>query len=206
MIEGKSVLAVIPARAGSKRCPGKNMRRYRGKTLVEWAVESARESKYLDELVVSSEDQNILAHARSLGVTALQRPDWLATDKATTEGILIHMLYTWRWADWVVLLQPTSPLRTGDDIDLCIERSRLDMGVGCLTVNEHGHRNGAVYVVDSTWLVSSACFHRDLDRNLLIMPNRRSLDIDYDTDFSFNPDSEIEPGYRKMMEKQRENR
>lgn len=181
MIEGKTVLAVIPARGGSKRVPGKNLKFYKNKWLLAWTVEAARGSKYIDHLVLSSEDERILEQARKLGVTTVERPLWLASDKAMNEGVLIHTLYTHKWADWVVLLQPTSPNRSAEDIDICIERAIK--GVGCLTFNEYGQRNGAVYVVQAEHLVSSVEFSPAVQSNFYIMPNERSLDIDYTLDF-----------------------
>lgn len=202
MINGQSVIAVIPARGGSKRVPMKNITLYRGKPLVQWSIEAARGSRYLDDFCVSSDDDNILKLASLNDAQAIRRPQWLATDQATNEGVLIHLLYTWKWADWVVLLQPTSPLRTSGDIDACIERAFLDYGIGCVTLNEYGRRNGAVYVAKSEWLVSRAEFHRDLDRNYLVMPNSRSVDIDYPPDFKFDPgDEEVAP-YTSIMRKQ----
>lgn len=181
MIHGQSVLAVIPARGGSKRVPRKNLKSYCGKSLLAWAVETALPSKYIDQLCVSSDDPAILEAAAWLKAKPLPRPDWLATDKAQPEGVLIHTLYTFKWADWVVLLQPTSPLRTTADIDGCIERAQG--GSGCITFNEHGSRNGAVYVARSTDLIARVEFHRDILDQFLIMPNDRSLDIDYAADF-----------------------
>lgn len=181
MINGETVLGVIPARAGSKRVPDKNLRSYRGKPLLQWAIEGARGSKYLDRLVVSSDSPAALQMAEAHEAEAVARPAWLATDHAMNEGVLIHLLYTLRWYDWVVLLQPTSPLRTAQDIDTCIERAQA--GKGCVTFNEYGKRNGAVYVTRSTWLVSSASFHQDTFDQFFEMPNERSLDIDYAVDF-----------------------
>ncbi len=181
MIKGQSVIAVIPARGGSKRIPRKNLETYKGRSLIAWAVESARQSKYLDAFALSSEDAAIREHAKQLKVeNILERPSWLAGDKAMNEGVLIHSLYTWKWADWVVLLQPTSPQRTGADIDICIERAT--QGNGCISYDEYGKRNGAVYVCLSTFLVSMACFHVDAFHNFFMMPNERSLDIDYPQD------------------------
>lgn len=202
MIEEKTVLGIVPARGGSKRCPLKNITLYKTKPLLGWAIESGLASKYIDEVVVSSDDDNILALAEDYPVKAIKRPDWLSHDRAMTEGVAIHLLYTYKWADWIVLLQPTSPLRTGADIDKCIERAE-DNGYAAMTVNEHCARNGAVYVAWSKWLIANAAFHRDIDRNYLIMPNARSLDIDYAIDFKFDPEKvqTVHEG-TEMMEKQ----
>jgi CMP-N-acetylneuraminic acid synthetase len=177
MINGQTVLAVIPARAGSKRVPEKNFLPYRGKPLIQWAVESAHQSRYIDDLVISSDSDRVAG----LDAAFLLRPHWLSTDSAMNEGVLIHTLYTYRWTDWVVLLQPTSPLRTSADIDTAIERAQL--GRGCVSFNEYGKRNGAVYVTRSTELVAHATFNPETFDQFLIMPNERSLDIDYATDF-----------------------
>lgn len=181
MIDGQSVIGVIPARAGSKRVPEKNRRFYRGKWLLAWSIEAARKSRYLDTFYVSSDAPEILTQAAQLGANVLERPAWLADDKAMNEGVLIHTLYTVKWAEWIVLLQPTSPLRTAEDIDNAIRRAQL--GNGCVTYNEYGTKNGAVYVCRSTFLVARASFHRDLDYITYTMPNERSLDIDYEQDF-----------------------
>lgn len=179
---GESVVAVIPARGGSKRIPRKNLRFYKGRSLIEWAIRAAQESKHIDDFCVSTDDPEMLEHAAKRGAEAVIRPPWLATDKAMNEGVLVHMLYTWRWADWVVLLQPTSPQRTGADIDTCIERAQL--GNGCVTYNAHGNRNGAVYVARSSLLVASIKFAPENVDQFLIMPNDRSLDIDYPQDLA----------------------
>ena len=180
VINKERVIGIIPARGGSKRVPRKNLKTYRGKSLIAWAVEAAKGSRYLDDFCVSSEDQEILKHANNLGVAAVARPSWLATDHAMNEGVLVHMLYKWQWADWVVLLQPTSPQRVAVDIDEAIERAQ--MGNGCVTFNHHGQRNGAVYVARSTDLISRITYARETLDQFLIMPNERSLDIDYDAD------------------------
>ena len=199
MINGQSVIGIIPARGGSKRVPGKNLRSYKGKVLIEWAIDSAKGSELLDDWCVSSEDPKILAKAKSLGAKAIERPQWLATDHAMNEGVLVHLLYTWKWADWVVLLQPTSPQRTPEDIDEVIKRAAHN-GKGCLTVDEWGKRNGSVYVAKSSWLISSIAFPRELDTQHYIIPNHRSLDIDYESDFK--GELQTDPPYRALMEKQ----
>lgn len=184
MIRGKTVLGVIPARGGSKRVPMKNVTLYRGKSLLHWAMEHARDCKYLDRFVVSSDDDNILQHA---GEVALLRPDHLATDRASTECVLVHALYSLPGPlyDFAVILQPTSPLRLPKDIDRCIEIAEEHDGNtglhGCVSYNEYGKRNGAVYVVNVRHFLATL----SLDAaNHYQMPNERSLDVDFPWDFS----------------------
>jgi len=178
----------------------KNVMLYRTKPLIGWAIEAAKASVYIDHLVISSDDDNILDLGKSYGAVPIKRPDWLSNDRAMTEGVAIHLLYTYKWADWVVLLQPTSPLRVTADIDKTLEIA-TEEGYA-LTIGEHGRRNGAVYACRSEWLISNACFHRDIDRKFLIMPHSRSLDVDYAVDFKFDPDTETTPSGREMMEQQ----
>lgn len=180
MINGQSVLAVIPARAGSKRCPDKNLREFRGRPLLEWTIAAARASKHIDHFCVSSENRRILNLAVELGSPALARPEYLADDAATNEGVLLHTLFgLMPWYRWAALLQPTSPLRTAADIDATIELAVQD-GDGAVSVREDGTRNGAVYVVRSAYLASRL---KLADRTTYRMPDARSLDIDYPADF-----------------------
>lgn len=178
MINGKTVLAVIPARAGSKRCPGKNGRRFRGRILFAWSIEVALKSKYIDKVVFSSDckEWRDIAFC-SVAVDCIERPAHLATDDATSEDVLRDVML-WYRHDWVVLLQPTSPLRTAEDIDGCIETAQ--MGDGCISTCR-GKTNGAVYVATAEWLAD----HNFSDPGLSKygMPVERSLDINYVEDF-----------------------
>ena len=179
MINGKSVLAVIPARGGSKRVPRKNLREYRGKPLLLWAMLSAKDSKYIDMLLVSSDDEEILSIAAQQPQSGgcLWRPAELATDSASSEDVLLHALGL-NPHDWAVLLQPTSPNRTAEDIDGCIETAQ--MGDGCISTL-HGKPNGAVYVATAEWIAD----HNFSDPGLFKygMDASGSFDIDNEEDF-----------------------
>lgn len=182
VIEGKKVLAVIPARGGSKRVPQKNLTLYKGKALIEWAIEHAAGAQYIDRWVVSTDDKAIAAHA---GEHLLQRPDFLATDRASSESALVHALYALPGYDFAILLQPTSPERLISDIERCIETAVKMDGYanlhGCVSYNDMGKRNGAVYVVNVRHFLATL----SLDAaHHYIMPVSRSLDIDYPWQFS----------------------
>lgn len=163
MINGQTVLAVIPARSGSKRCPGKNFREYRGKTLIQWAQEAAAASRYIDVVKLSID---------------ADRPPELCTDDATCEDVMrYHQAQMPR--DWIVLLQPTSPLRTAADIDACIERAQL--GHGCISTYM-GRTNGAVYVATAQWLADHDFSHAGLCK--YEMEESHSLDINHSEEFN----------------------
>ncbi|WP_274362525.1 cytidylyltransferase domain-containing protein [Paenibacillus thermotolerans] len=121
MIKGKKVLAVIPARGGSKGIARKNIRNVAGKPLLAWTVEEARKSQYIDRLVLSSEDEEIIETAKGLGCEVpFVRPFELARDDTPGVAPILHAVDCIQGYDIVVMLQVTSPLRTVYDIDRCI--------------------------------------------------------------------------------------
>lgn len=123
MIHGRKCLAVIVARGGSKGLPGKNVADLGGKPVVAWSVSAAKDSKYLDRIILSSDDDKIIEAAKAAGCEApFRRPVALASDEAPVSKTLIHALDALDEAfDYLVLLQATSPLRTGEDIDGVLE-------------------------------------------------------------------------------------
>lgn len=135
MIQGKTVLAVIPARGGSKGVPRKNIKPLAGKPLIAWTIEAAKRSRYVDRIVVSTEDEEIAHVAGQFGAEVpFMRPVELARDDTPGIDPVLHALEQLPSYDYVVLLQPTSPLRTADDIDQCIQTC-VDLGSpACVTV------------------------------------------------------------------------
>ena len=123
MFGDKKVIAVIPARGGSKRLPRKNILPVGGKPLIGWTIEAAQKSNYVDDIIISTDDQEIADVASVFGVSVPDlRPESLASDTATTQSVLLHTIEKYeQGADIVVLLQPTSPLRTYKHIDEAIE-------------------------------------------------------------------------------------
>lgn len=112
------VLGLIPARGGSRGIPRKNLAMLAGRPLLAWTVDAAKAAPSIDRVVVSSDDKEILGLAASLEVDALARPACLAGNTARTEAAVEHALEAMDEAyDVVAVLQPTSPLRTEDDIE-----------------------------------------------------------------------------------------
>jgi len=173
VIRGYTVLGVIPARGGSKRFPGKNLASFRGRPLIAWTIKAAQASAYIDTLICSTDSDDIEIAALLHGCLTLRRPDELSTDTATSEDVLRHALIHYP-ADFVVLLQPTSPLRTTEDIDACIH-----MMEPVVSYRENGSKNGAVYVCPSRWLKRNDFTSPHAK---YFMSNQRSLDIDYPED------------------------
>lgn len=148
MIDGRSVIAIIPARAGSKGLPGKNIRPLCGKPLVAWSIQSALNSRYVDEVLVSTDSDEIARVATEFGAQVpFRRPAELCSDTATTLSACEHALEYYRERfrrqfDVLVLLEPTSPLREDGDVDAMLERlaanwERHDSIVSLGEVREH---------------------------------------------------------------------
>lgn len=121
------ILAIIPARGGSKGVPGKNIKLLSGKPLLGYTSEIALQSKYLTEVIISTDDEKIIEVAKVLGVKVpFVRPTELAEDSTPTICVIIHALQWYKnqniFFDAVCLLQVTSPFRTVDFLDKAIEK------------------------------------------------------------------------------------
>jgi len=136
-------LAIVPARGGSKGLPGKNIADLAGKPLIAWSIEAGQKSKYINKVVVSSDSDEILEIAQDFGAQPLKRPDKLASDTAASEPVIAHALVSLLQAgeryDYIVLLQPTSPLRNFEDIDNAIETMLRQKADALISVYEPPH-------------------------------------------------------------------
>ncbi|KYH35144.1 CMP-N,N'-diacetyllegionaminic acid synthase [Clostridium tepidiprofundi DSM 19306] len=127
MINGKRIIAIIPARGGSKGIPNKNIIDLCGKPLIAYSVEEAKKSKYIDRVIVSTDSLKIKEVSLNYGAEVpFIRSEELSSDSAKSIDVVIDCLQrledTYDLYDYVVLLQPTSPLRMCEDIDSAIER------------------------------------------------------------------------------------
>jgi CMP-N,N'-diacetyllegionaminic acid synthase len=117
-----SRVAVIPARGGSKGIPRKNVRLFQGRPLIAWVIEAALESKVFDDVMVSTDDEEIGLIAQHFGATVpFLRPQELSTDSALTIDVLRHLFQRFPHYEYGTLLQPTSPLTTCEDILRSVE-------------------------------------------------------------------------------------
>jgi len=141
MINDHKILAVIPARGGSKGVPRKNIRNLAGNPLIAWTIEEAQKSKYIDRLILSSEDQEIIEVAKTYGCEVpFVRPDELASDSCPGIEVILHAVEQSPGYTHVLLLQPTSPLRTVGHIDSFIEQFQDDQvkcSVSVTTPDKH---------------------------------------------------------------------
>jgi CMP-N,N'-diacetyllegionaminic acid synthase len=115
------ITALIPARGGSKGLPKKNIIDLSGKPLIAWSIEASIGSKYIDRTIVSSENEEILRISQLYGASILSRPDELSQDETSTTDVIIHAINSLKGTEYetdiIVLLQPTSPLRSYFHID-----------------------------------------------------------------------------------------
>lgn len=210
-------LAIIPARRGSKRLAGKNTRLFCGKPLLQWSIDVAQACTSIDRVLVTSDDPEVLAIARAAGVDYIvERPAELASDTASSMDVVMHAVQAveseGEQVGEVCLLQPTSPLRSVEDVDAAFALSRANDGASVVSVCEleHPHRwsapletdltmagfvqslrapaslyyrlNGAVYLASSERLKQAGTFLEDASLALK-MPRERSVDIDDELGF-----------------------
>jgi len=142
MIEGKRILALITARGGSKGIPNKNIKPLAGKPLIQWTIDAARNSRYIDRLILSSDSANIISVAKQGGCEVpFIRPGCLAKDDAGSMEVVLHALDEIEEKfDYLLLLQPTSPFRTAEHIDKILEFSvqkNADLVVSVAKLKKH---------------------------------------------------------------------
>lgn len=140
MISKNKVIVIIPARSGSKRLPGKNIKVINGKPMIAHAICAALKSKYVDRVIVSTDDEKIAKVARDYKAEIpFMRPEKLASDTATTLSVLKHCVNYLEtkenyFPNMVVLIQPTSPFILTSDIDTAIEKLQKLHTNSCISV------------------------------------------------------------------------
>lgn len=125
MINGQRILCIVPARAGSKGLPGKNVRLLGGRPLLVWPIVAALKSSYVDRVIISTDSQEYADIAVAAGADApFLRPDELASDHSPSIDFIIHALDKLAQSGdhygWLLLLEPTSPLTEARDVDAAI--------------------------------------------------------------------------------------
>ncbi len=145
MFKNKSFLAIIPARGGSKRLPRKNVLDLNGEPLIAWSIEAGLQSHYVDEVMVTTDDEEIAEVSKKYGaIVPFQRPEKLSDDYATRSEVIRHTIEFYKnelgkQFDYLVFLQPTSPLRGEKDIDSAIKFMFEKNGDAVVSVCELEH-------------------------------------------------------------------
>jgi CMP-N,N'-diacetyllegionaminic acid synthase len=119
----KSIVAIIPAKGNSQRVKNKNLKLFLKKPLIEWTIKSALESKYISKVCVTSENKKILNFTKKFPINSILRPKKLANAYIMPDEAVKHAYLKINESfDYIIMLQPTSPLRTSTDIDNAIEK------------------------------------------------------------------------------------
>ncbi|MDQ0156906.1 acylneuraminate cytidylyltransferase family protein [Robertmurraya andreesenii] len=156
MINGKKVLAIIPARGGSKGIPKKNLKLLKGKPLIAWTIDEAKQSQYIDKLIVSSDDDEIIKVSKEWGADVpFKRPPQLAQDDTPGIAPVLHAVEQFPDYDYVVLLQPTSPLRIVEDIDGAIALCEAREVNSCVSVTQSSTPPQWMYEIDENGFMKS---------------------------------------------------
>ncbi len=136
------IMGLVTARGGSKGVPGKNIKPLASRPLIAWSIEAAKRSRGLERVIVSTDDEKIARVARKWGADApFIRPDYLARDDSPHIDVVVHAIewmkeYRDYSPEYIMLLQPTSPLRTVDDIDAAIRIARKNDAESVISVCE----------------------------------------------------------------------
>jgi CMP-N-acetylneuraminic acid synthetase len=187
-IKYMKILGLITARAGSKRIPGKNMKRLGGDHLIEYTYKAARDSE-LRTLAISTDDQSVLSWFSKTAIARIERPDWLCTDRTPHLPVVIHALEFMAdqgyHPDAVMILQPTSPFRTAKHINEAIEIFKTGKYDSIVSVDRNNKRNGAIYLFRTEQVFSKepTFFSKD-NGTVYVMDDRSSINIDTPDDFA----------------------
>ena len=144
MIGDSRLLAIITARGGSKRLPRKNISVFNGQPLIAWSVKAGKNSQYVDRLILSTDDNETAQIAKSAGAEIpFKRPGELALDSTSSIDVVVHAINELAARgdiyEYVLLLQPTSPLRSARHIDEAVELLVDKDATGIISVTEVDH-------------------------------------------------------------------
>lgn len=187
------IIAIIPARAGSKRLPNKNKLSFCGKPLISWTIEETMKVTWFHEIIISSDDDDIIQLAEKYQkddnrIKIHIRPNELAQDDTKMSDVMKNIFPNHKYEEFfiIVLLQPTSPLRNYFDINDAIEQYLKNMR-GLVSLSQRNIKeyfiNGAIYIRNSSAILDGSLeFYEDFGLGY-IMNNEDGIDIDTQEDF-----------------------
>jgi CMP-N-acetylneuraminic acid synthetase len=217
MYSGLRILAVVPARGGSKGVLRKNIRLMAGEPLINYTLKMAKRTALIDSLIVSTEDREIAQVSNRSGVNVIERPSELATDEASTELVLLHALdflkETGLTFDIILVLEPTSPMRSVETIEKAIRLCADNNAESVLAVKESKENIGFLVqqkfmpiipnaprrrqLRDPFYIECSTIYAAKVDYLLknkslvcdhwfaLVVPEKEALDINTEDDFKY---------------------
>lgn len=161
-------LAIIPARAGSKGIKNKNLVLLHNKPLLYYTINAAKKSKYIDKIVLSSDGGEILKYGKTQDIDILKRPQELALDDTTSDKVVLHALEFYKDYENVILLQPTSPLRTSEHIDKAFEIFKNTNANSLISVCEYDNKILKAFMCDEKGNLKGIC-----NNNYPFMPRQK---------------------------------
>ncbi len=178
-MKNKEILAIIPARGGSKGIPGKNMIELCGKPLIQFTIDAAKSSKILSKIILSSDDDKIINYCQNRGIDVpFKRPGEYSDDNAPMIDVVQHAINFLKenenyQPDYVALLQPTSPLRKAEHISEALEKLINSGADSVVSVVEVPHN----YVPDSLMRVEDDKLYtvKDIDEKENLRQNKPKL-------------------------------
>ncbi len=181
MINGKTVLAIVPARRGSKRLKLKNLRIFRGKPLFYWPLILSEKSKYIDNIVFTTDSKSMYSKAKkNFKIIDYIRPKNLAKSDSLASDVILDVLKNVSFKfNYFIYLQPTSPLRTIRDIDNSLKMIVAKKGNTLVSVTENSKKpNGMIYISKTEFFENKKSFY---NKKIIFFktPLRRSVDIDH---------------------------
>ena len=206
MFKNKTFLGIIVARENSKRLKKKNLKLLLGKPLVYYTIKAAKKSLFLDRVILSSESKNILKIAKKFSCeTPFARPKYLSNDNVGATEVAYHAIKKVKKNyDFLVLLQPTSPLRNANDIDKAIIKTVNKKALCLLSVyrskiqqkfpininknliskvrinskkNNNYYLNGAIYIANVNYFIKKKSFYSKKSIPFFML-KKRSVDVD----------------------------
>lgn len=151
----KNLFAIIPARGGSKGLPRKNILNLNGIPLIAHSIKAAKLSQHIKDFVVSTDDDEIAEIARRSGAAVLKRPASLAGDTIKNDDVVKHIIQELKLSkqfEYIALLQPTSPLRSAEDIDQTYEAMLKNQACSAMTITEVDHHPAKCVTLKESFL------------------------------------------------------
>lgn len=150
-------LAIIPARAGSKGIKNKNLVSLSGKPLLYYTIEAAKGAACIDKIILSSDGNEILEYGKSQGIEVFKRPVGLAQDDTTSDKVILNVLEHYQDYENIILLQPTSPLRTSRQIDEALNKFQNEKANALISVVKYDNKILKAFIVDENEKLRGIC-------------------------------------------------